>query len=82
MDGVAGDGVGVVDADVSASAWSFVFVEELTRDVDNADAVEVDSKSVACGNAPRDCFGDDAGGAVSDVVLWLVGDMEVAGGHA
>ena len=44
LDGVGGEGVGVVDADLGAPCGGAVVVEEAARDVDGSDAVEVDGE--------------------------------------
>jgi hypothetical protein len=83
FDGVAGDGVGVVEADVEAAPDVAVLVEERSGQDDLAEAGEGDGDAVGdevVGSGVDG--GDDTMGAVADVVRGQPGWVEVAVAHA
>ena len=84
LDGVGGDGVGVVEAEVSSPApgGGAVFVEVAAGHVDGADAVERDGDRVVDRPGTGVQREDSPEGAVADVGVGLAGRMEVPVGHA
>ena len=82
LDGVAGEGVGVVDADFAAPAAGAVVVEEAAGQVDGADAVEVDGDPVVVLLVAVVDGGDGAERSVADVGAAVAVGVEVAVGGA
>ncbi len=83
LDGVAGEGVGVVDTDLGPSSTGAVVVEERPWQLDGADPVEGDGERVPLlvGLVGPD-LDDGAEGAVADVGLMVTVWVEVAVGGA
>jgi hypothetical protein len=84
LDGVGGDGVGVVEADVSPPALGggAVLVEVAAGHVDCVDAIERDRDPVVRGPVARMQHEDSPEGAVADVGVGLSKWVEVAVGGA
>ena len=93
LHGVAGERVGVVDADLDSAGGSAVVVEEAAGQLDGADAVEVDGDPIRLRSLRVVASGGDgAEGAVADIGVAVAVDVEgpvggaggdaVAGGEA
>jgi hypothetical protein len=80
LDGVAGEGVAVVDAGFDAPVASAVVVEERAGDGDGADVVEGDGDRVVAGLGCVVDGGDGTEGAVADVGPLIPGWVEAAVG--
>jgi hypothetical protein len=75
LDGIAGERVGVVDADLRSAGTGSVVVEEPSRDVDAADPVEVDGERVVGRVVAVVVDGDRAERPVADVGARVAGDV-------
>ena len=83
LDGVAGEGVGVVDTDLGATSGGAVVVEERPWQFDRADPVEGDDERVPATVVRVGAEGDDGPkGTVADVRLALALGVQVPVGGA